>query len=108
MANLGENIKKVRDTKSQEELASTLGVDRSTLGSWEINRREPDLANLVKLADIAGVSLDWLVGREATSDIVQAQAYYDPAWNEIIDLALSNNIKPTKIKQLIKAALALK
>lgn len=42
---------------SQSELAKKMGVARSTLASWEINRRDPDLDSLLKLSKILQVSL---------------------------------------------------
>lgn len=111
MEGLGSRIKLVHGNLSQEDFASLIGVDKSTLASYEIDRREPALENLVKIADIADiadVSLDWLAGRQDTPSIEQAQAYNAPKWYEVKDLAFCNNVKPIKIKQLMKAALALK
>lgn len=108
MEGLGNRIKLARGTLSQRELAAKLDVHRSTLGAWEIDRREPDIAALANLAKVLGVSLDWLVGIDNTPTIEHARAYHDPKWHEIIDLALAHNIKPEKAKQLIKVALTLK
>lgn len=110
MEELGNRIKLARGNRTQEELASILNVDRTTLGSWEIDRREPGLEYLVRIADIAGVSLDWLAGRHNISSIeqAQAQAHNDTEWYEVKKLAITNSVKPNKIKQLLKAALALK
>lgn len=108
MDGLGDRIKLARGARSQEDLAAQLGVDRSTLGSWEIDRREPDIAKLSRLSQILGVSLDWLAGHERSLTIEKSQAYHDSRWYELIDFASTNNIKPEKIKQLIKAALTLR
>lgn len=42
METLGDKIEQLRKELTQEELAVLLQVDRSTLASWEVNRREPD------------------------------------------------------------------
>lgn len=108
MDGLGNRIKLARGTRSQEDFARMVGVDRTTLASWEIDRREPGLDNLARIADLAAVSFDWLVGRDNAPTIEHAQAYHDPKWHEVVDLSLAHSIKPEKIKQLIKAALTLK
>jgi len=108
MKDLGNRIKLARNKRTQEEFASMLDVDRTTLASWEIDRREPDLDTLVKIADIAEVSLDWLAGRKKNLLLNQAQYHNDPKWYEVKELVFNNNVNPNKIMQLIKAALALK
>ena len=47
----------------QAELASQLGVARGTLSEWERGNREPKLSQLVMIAELADVSLDWLCAR---------------------------------------------
>lgn len=108
MAELGSKIKQIRGEQTQDDFASFIGIDRTTLSAYERDRREPDLETLSLIADIGHVSLDWLAGRQKTSSIEQEQAYNDPKWYEVQALALSHNVKPVKIEQLIKAALALK
>jgi len=108
MDGLGCRIKQARGVRSQEDFASFLGFDRSTIASWEVDRREPSLEHLIKIADLSQVSLDWLAGRENFDSIEQAQSYSLQRWRSIIQLAISNNLSPNKIISLIKVALALK
>ncbi|HHX51522.1 MAG TPA: helix-turn-helix transcriptional regulator [Clostridia bacterium] len=63
---LGKRLKKLRTEKeiSQEKLAEIIGISRSTLSMYELDKREPDVANIVKFADFFGVSTDYLLGRE--------------------------------------------
>ncbi len=49
---------------SQEKLAKLLGVGRTTVTMWENGSNEPDNAMLVKLAEIFGVSTDYLLGHD--------------------------------------------
>ena len=49
---------------SQEEVAKQLGVHNTTYGNWELGKTEPNLTDLVKLADIMHVTTDELLGRE--------------------------------------------
>ena len=62
---LGKRLRALRKARglTQQELGELLGVSASAVGMYEQGRREPDLATLVKLADIFGVSVDHLIGR---------------------------------------------
>lgn len=66
MSIFGDNIKRLRKNKGlkQQEIAELLGVKRNTYSDWENGKTEPSFENLVKLADLLDVSLDWLFGRE--------------------------------------------
>ncbi len=82
MDTLGRRIKSLRTDKglTQDELAKRLGIARTTLASWEVDRREPDYAMLQKLADIFEVSVDRLLGRgHVAADVpilAESQATY--------------------------------
>lgn len=49
---------------SQARLAIKMNVSQSLISLWENGLREPTLSNLVALADIFDVSLDYLAGRD--------------------------------------------
>lgn len=60
---LGQKLKEAR-TKAgmkQEGLAQRIGVSRQTVSNWENNRSYPDIASLMKLSDLYGLSLDALL-----------------------------------------------
>lgn len=62
-----ERIKELRQKKkglTQQKLAEILGIKQNSYSDWETGKNEPSLENLVKLADLFEVSLDWLFGRE--------------------------------------------
>lgn len=61
-----QRLKELRLEKdlSQKEVADLVHVNRVTYTNWERGKREPSFENLVKLADLLDVSLDWLFGRE--------------------------------------------
>ena len=63
---IGRNIRRLRERQnmSQTQLAKILWIDRSSLSGYEIGKRVPDIFMLCKMADVFGVSLDTLVGRE--------------------------------------------
>lgn len=53
---------------SQYGFADKFGVAQSTVGSWEAGKREPNFLTMQRLADFFGVSVDYLLGREAVTD----------------------------------------
>lgn len=52
---------------SQQELAARLSVGQTTISAWERGSREPDYQSLSALADIFGVSTDYILGREKSA-----------------------------------------
>lgn len=60
----GEQLKKIRTGKgfSQQQLADKLNVDRSTIASWETNRRAPDFAMVKNISDFLDVDVTLLLG----------------------------------------------
>ncbi len=63
---IGERIAKCRKEKnlSQEYIAELLGVSRQAVSKWETNLTEPDTGNLIQLARIFGVSVEYLANGE--------------------------------------------
>lgn len=61
-----ERLKELRKEKgyTQQQIADEIGVNRGSYSNWEKGKREPSFENLIKLADLLEVSLDWLFGRE--------------------------------------------
>ena len=55
---------------TQEELSQSIGITRASLSHYEKNRRKPDFEILTKLADVFGVSIDYLIGRTTHSEVV--------------------------------------
>lgn len=49
---------------SQKYVAISLGVSAPTVSMWESGAKEPTRENLIKLADLFGVSVDYLLGRD--------------------------------------------
>lgn len=65
MATFAQRLKMLREKNNllQKELAEKFGVKRSTIASWEIDSRSPDLNTLKQIADFFNVSVDYLLGR---------------------------------------------
>jgi len=60
---LGERIRKTRLEKkiSQQTIADALGVTRSSVSQWEKGKNDPSSDKYRLLAEVLGVSPDWLI-----------------------------------------------
>ena len=67
---IGDMLKQLRknNKQTQQDLADFLGISRGTYAHYEINRREPDAATLIKLADYFHVSVDVLLSHKPVCD----------------------------------------
>lgn len=50
---------------SQAELSKKIGIPTTTLFNYELNKCEPSVDTLIKLADFYNITIDELVGRDA-------------------------------------------
>lgn len=66
-----KNLKKLRQEsrKTQLELATALGLNRSTYNGYEQGFSEPNTDTLIKLADYFGCSVDYLLGHQTKSTL---------------------------------------
>ena len=66
MINIGDNIKALRTKKgiTQTRLAELLGVSRSAVSSWEVNRNEPNIGDIEKMASIFQCLKTDIIGRD--------------------------------------------
>lgn len=64
-------LKELREINkiSQHKLSQKLGINVMTYNGWENEKTEPNIKNLIKLADYYQVSLDYLVGRKFNNDL---------------------------------------
>lgn len=83
---LGEKILKLRKARgwSQEELAGHIGVTRQALSRWESDAAMPDTVNVVQLADLFGVSTDYLLREKWTEDRVAVPQKKDSLEQRIV------------------------
>ena len=63
-----DRIKSLRKNNhlTQTELAAKISVTQQAIGGWESGSREPDFLTLCKLADLFGVTTDYLLGRDVS------------------------------------------
>jgi len=75
-----ERLKKCRLEKgwTQECLSSMLNIKRPTYAKYETGENMPDYTTLIKLADLFGVSTDFLLGRvpDKASDEINTEKNY--------------------------------
>ena len=57
-----------RNGWSQEELAAKMNVSRQAVSKWESAQSTPDLQKVLRLAEIFGVSIDYLLKDELKSE----------------------------------------
>ena len=59
-----ENLRIARKHRNMTQLqvANCLGISRSAYSHYETGFRDPDTDNLVRLADLLGVSVEFLLG----------------------------------------------
>lgn len=76
---------------SQKQLAQILNVSQQTVGSWEVGRTEPDAKTLTKLANVFGVSVDYLTGYSPSSKAVSQEHLTNV--NNRIKEELGENVK---------------
>ena len=70
------NLKHFRQMNAltQKQMADCLGMSERGYRNYEIGQREPNLSDLVKIADLLNVSLDALIGRDfPKSPLVDAE-----------------------------------
>lgn len=66
------NIANLRKEKNllQKDLAHLCNVTQASYSAWETGKANPELENLIKLADYFGCTIDYLIGRESEDGIV--------------------------------------
>ena len=94
-------LRELRGNMSQQELSDATGINQKTLSNYEVGRTEPNVQNLIRLADYFNVSLDYLCGRQWNNQI----GYVPDEKREDIKNVLSLNDE--QFKQVISYTQAL-
>lgn len=82
---------------SQSKLASKAGFEPSAISHFESGRRKPSFKNLIKLAQILMVTLDYLVGNTKNNFICKNVWARPEDWPEI--RRLEKKLQKKTIKQ---------
>jgi len=56
-------IERMRNKLTQKELGEKVGLTGNMIGEVEAGRVQPSVKSISKLADVLGVSVDYLLGR---------------------------------------------
>ena len=76
MSNIGEKIKNIRIARkmTQQDLAERMNLKRNTISQWESNARNISVEQLMELAKIVGVTLDYFQDNPAERTLFQLMA----------------------------------
>lgn len=76
---IGEKIKELRreHNMTQDKLAAYLKISPQSISKWENNNAMPDISLVVPIANFFGVSTDELFDRDAESEAVEVEAYFE-------------------------------
>jgi transcriptional regulator with XRE-family HTH domain len=68
---IGSRIKELRISKgvTQREMANKLDLSYSTYSNYENNYREPKFETIEKVAEILGVTIDYLIGSDSSEKL---------------------------------------
>lgn len=90
--------------KSQQEMAELLEIKQHSYSQYELGKTEPNIKNLIKLADYYNVSIDYLVGRQWHNDI----GYLTPQQIECVNMIKQlNEINTTKVMGYLSAMISM-
>src|SRR5690606_33247032 len=73
MSALAANLKELRESKNltQLDIGNYLEMSRVGYSKYERGTAEPNIASLIKLADLYNITIDELVGRSVPAESIQ-------------------------------------
>ena len=91
---VAKNITELRllNNMTQMELAEKLNYSDKTVSRWERAESSPDISILVEIADIFGVSLDYLVRSENIEETVRENRKSEKTYNRKVITYMSETI----------------
>lgn len=100
----GDRVVSLRRGKySQEELADLVGASQQQLSKWETGVTDPDAGNLINLASVLGVTVDYLLG-QSDDPVGKADVRKAPDLAELLAKAV-NQGKASEILEFIARTL---
>lgn len=91
---VAKNITELRllNNMTQMELAEKLNYSDKTISKWERAESSPDISVLVEIADLFGVSLDYLVRAENIDEAVNENRKKETRYNHRVIAYISESI----------------
>ncbi len=84
----GQRLQRLRKERNltQEEVAEKIGITPQGISKWENNLSSPDINILLNLADILGVSVEELLGKEKEkTEVLQDYDYKKAILKIVVD-----------------------
>lgn len=115
---LGNRIKQLRieNNLTQNQFASLFGLYDSTISQYENSKRSPEYDIIIKIANKFNVSVDWLLGRVDSKDLVIMDIHSLP--KELKDIGVEylmlaremkdKDIPPEDVRKILDAINLLK
>jgi transcriptional regulator with XRE-family HTH domain len=95
MVDFSQRLKKLRKDKhlTQAQVAERIGVTASMVSSYETDIRLPSYEVMLRIADVFGVSVDYLLGRQEKRllDISELTEEEATAVTNIVDVIKKHN-----------------
>lgn len=90
-----KNLKLLRKSLNltQDKVAESIGIPKPTYAHYEVQRHEPDLKTLIKIADFFNCSIDYLLGHQ-TSGILHLDSF-TPTQRKLIEIIKQLNTDQT-------------
>ena len=97
-----KNLKQLRMKKeiSQQQLADILGVSQQSINKYENHKVEPDIYMLMKMADLFGTSIDYLVGYSTNHHSTEAAKPYNLDMEESTLVETYRQLTPSQRKSI--------
>ena len=98
--NFPQRVKELRNLRglTQQQMADKLNVSKSIVSCWESGRRVPTMAGMTEIAEIMGVSVNFLIGD--TDDVLT----YDKNMNDVAQAIIDR----PELRMLFNASLNAK
>lgn len=83
MSNIGDKIRQVRVARNltQQDLADKMGLKRNTISQWESGSRNVSVEQLIEIARVVGVTLDYFNDAPPERTMFQLMAQLDSVFN---------------------------
>lgn len=96
-ANIYKKCRMQKNLK-QQDVATILNIDRSTISKWESGKSIPDQSLLPQIAELYNVSVDYLLGRTESPQGIALEGVYFRIASE----AQEAGVPPEDIEKIIE------